>query len=260
MSKIKFARMSLMWGKGHLPNEEVEPWLEDVFKAGYDGVACFDRELLRFVEEIPFSDLLQKHDLALGSVDVINDGDFDRLKKICEAMGALGCQHIVALGGLAVRGADMNEIADLFNRMGEVASSYDILACYHNHTGHTGETLEETEELLSLTDPTKFYGFVDVGHATKDFAGHPPHSRATMFLERNWDRIRFIEFKDWSEQYDLATEVGAGEADWDGIFRILKERDYSGWITVEQNGPTGDKTPLESAMASREFIRREMEI
>lgn len=152
----------------------------------------------------------------------------------------------------------MNEVTDLLDQMGEIALSCDILACYHNHTNHTGETLEETERLLSLTDATKFFGFLDVGHATKDFVGHPVKSRAPLFLERNWDRIRFLEFKDWSPQHGLRTEVGAGEADWESVFRIVKERGYSGWITVEQNGPMGEKTPLESARASRDFIREKM--
>lgn len=84
--EIRFACMSLMWGKGNLPNEQLEPWLQDVVEAGYDGVACFERELLLFLDETPFSDLLEQYGLGLGSVDVIIDGDFDRLKKTCEAM------------------------------------------------------------------------------------------------------------------------------------------------------------------------------
>jgi len=250
--------MSLMWGWCNLPNERVEAWLREVREAGYDGVACFDGELLRIAAEADFAELLKKHGLELASVDYFINDDFERLRKVCGAMQSLGCRRLVTLGGVAKKGADMGQIADLLNRIGEVTLEYGVEACFHNHTGDTGETLEETEQLLGLTDPAKFFGFLDVGHATKDFEGHPRGERAALFLERNWDRIRFIEFKDWSAESDLSTEVGAGETDYGRVFEILKRRGYRGWITVEQNGPTKGKTPFESARSSLEFIRKHM--
>ena len=110
------------------------------------------------------------------------------------------------------------------DHIGETTLVYGVPACYHNHTGNTGETLEETEQLLALTDPAKFFGFLDTGHATKDFVGHSAEKRAAMSPERNWDRIDFLEFKDWSEEHDLCTEVGAGVCDYEAVFRILKEK------------------------------------
>jgi sugar phosphate isomerase/epimerase len=194
--------------------------------------------------------------LDVASVDVRITRDVDALRRTCEVMQRVGARHMVALGGEARRGADVDDVADLLNQMGEIALAYGIRAGYHNHTGDIGETLEATESLLSKTDPRTFFGFLDVGHATKDFVGHPVAQRAAIFLERNWDRIDFLEFKDWSEQHDLCTEIGAGRCDYDAVFRIVRERGYSGWITVEQNGPMGDKTPLECARASRDFIRK----
>ncbi len=252
---IKLACMSLMWG-GNLPNETMPTWIDDVSAAGYAGVATFERVLVRLIEETDFVERITDRGLPLVSVDLIIDRDFDRVHRVCEIMQQLGAQHLVTIGGLAQKGADMNEIADLLNQIGEIALTYDVHACFHNHTHHTGETLEETEELLHRTAPTKFFGFVDVGHATKDFIGYPVDQRAAIFLERNWDRIDFLEFKDWHEDFDLRTEVGAGRCDYESVFRLLKEKRYSGWITVEQNGPTEEKTPVDCARASREFIRQ----
>ena len=252
---IKLACMSLMWG-GDLPNDEMSAWVDDVSTAGYAGVATFERVLLRLMEETDFVERITDRELPLVSVDLVIDRDFDRVNRVCEVMQQLGAKHLVTIGGLAQKGADMNEIADLLNEIGEIAQIYDVRACFHNHTHHTGETLEETEELLQKTDPTKFFGFLDVGHATKDFVGHPVEQRASIFLERNWDRIDFLEFKDWHEDSDLRTEVGGGRCDYESVFGLLKEKRYSGWVTVEQNGPTGEKTPLECARASRDFIRQ----
>lgn len=248
--------MSLSWGRCDLATEEMLRWLDDVVEAGYDGVALFDGELVRFMQESDFDDLLKERNLSLASVNCSVSRDFDSLREICESMQSLDGRHLVTIGGLSTPDADPAEIAGILDEIGEIALGYGIHACYHNHTNSTGETLEQTENLLSLTDPTKFYGFVDTGHATKDFVGHPVEQRAALFLERNWERIDFLEFKDWSDEHDLCTEVGAGRCDYDAVFQILKDNNYAGWITVEQNGPMGDRTPLDGARASRDFIRK----
>jgi sugar phosphate isomerase/epimerase len=253
---IRLAVMSLMWGQRTDSIDGVRAWLDDAVEAGYAGIACFDGQLLRISEEIDLAAELRDRDLSLASVDYTIDRDSDRLRRVCEIMKSLGAHHLVTLGGLAKRNAPMDEIATLLNEIGDVALEYQVRACYHNHSGCTGETMEETEALVGKTDPTKFFGFLDVGHATADFAGHPVEQRAAIFLQRNWERIDFLEFKDWSEKYSLCTDVGNGLCDYDAVFDILKDRKYSGWITVEQNGTMGDTTPLECARASREFIRK----
>ena len=258
---VKLACMSLLWGPkaAHLAEpdgaERTRAWMSEIARAGYDGFAVFDELLLGLAGTPYFDRLVEETGLQLASVDYVIDRDFDRLRRVCEAMQRLGAPHLVTIGGIAQRGADMDQIAELLDAMGEVALQYGVRACYHNHTYHTGETLEETEALLARTDPAKFFGFLDVGHATKDFAGYPVEQRAALFLERNWDRIDFLEFKDWSEEHDLRTEVGAGRCDYAAVFAILKRNGYSGWVTVEQNGPMGDRTRIESVRASCAFIR-----
>ncbi len=251
---INFACMSLMWGTD-LSDFEMQAWISDVKMAGYHGVATFESDLIRFIDKTDFILRLSDNGLSLASVDLVIDRDYDKVKRLCETMQNLGAKHLVMIGGLAKIGADMDEIAAILNHHGEIALTYNVHACFHNHSGTIGKTLEETEMLVGKTDPNLFFGFLDVGHATQDFSGHPLAHRASIFLKRNWERIDFIEFKDWSEEYKLNTEVGSGVCDYESVFQVLKDRQYSGWITVEQNGPMGNKTPLESAIASRDFIR-----
>jgi sugar phosphate isomerase/epimerase len=253
---IRFAAMSLMWGAANLQEHQITAWLNDVQAAGYDGIACFDAELLRFLANSEFRNQLTEHGLSLASVDYILEKDIDRFKHVCELMQSLGCQQLVAAGGMARRGAAMNEIADLLKQLGEISLSYGIFTSYHHHTGHLAETFAETEALLSLTNPNVFFGFVDIGHATKDFEDLAPiEHRAQHALERLADRLCFIEFKDWSPDTDLATEVGAGKTDWDAVFNWLRQHAYSGWITVEQNAPSPGRSAFESARNSRLYIK-----
>ncbi len=252
---IKLACMSLMWGNILDDNKWLD-WLDDVQAAGYEGVALFDNHLVALLETTDFESQLANRSLSLVSVDYRVDRDAERLRHVCSIMQRLGARHLVALGGLANNTADIDEVAGILNEMGQVALDYEVRAGFHNHTGDIGETLEQMEALMSATDPTKFFGFLDVGHATKDFVGHPVGQRAGIYLDRHWERIDFLEFKDWSEEHDLRTEVGAGLCDYEAVFNILQEREYSGWITVEQNGPMGDKSPRQCAAASLEFIEQ----
>lgn len=257
---ISLASMSVMWGLLPLPDEHIADWLDSATAAGYEGVSTFDRDLLRLLAEFDLESRLRDAPLQLVSIDYIITRDFDLLAEVCTAMQRLGAKYLVTIGGLSKRGGDIGEVADVLNQIGAAALPYGIRTCYHNHTNQVGETLEETEELLLRTDADKICGFLDLGHATKDFVGHPIEERAMLFLEKHWARIEFLEFKDWSEDHDLCTEVGAGRCNWNAVFKLLKQRAYTGWIAVEQNGPMGARTRAESAEASCRFIREGLDL
>ncbi len=171
-------------------------------------------------------------------------------------MAALGCPHLVLLGGGGKEDADFVALGAILNCIGEIAQQRGVGVYYHNHTGFTGETFEDMDKLLAHTDPDRLAVMCDVGHAIKDFINQPVQQRALRFLEKYWHRLRFIEFKDWHPETDLNTCVGEGRCDWEAVFEIIKQNGYNGWITVEQNGPSRDRTPLEWARISCEFIRK----
>ena len=81
-----------------------------------------------------------------------------------------------------------------------------------------------------------------------------------LFLNEHWPRIEFLEFKDWSDEYDLFTEVGAGRCNWDAVFALIKEKNYQGWVAVEQNGPMGERGQRKSAAASARFIHEGLDL
>ena len=62
-----------------------------------------------------------------------------------------------------------------------------------------------------------------------------------------WDYKTFSDKGIW-------TELGQGALDFPGIFQILQDAGFSGWIIVETD-VTQLATPLESAIVSREYLR-----
>jgi len=259
--RIKLAAMSLLWNN---PNgEKFVPWLREVKQAGYDGVAGFAEWGWQDYIGDPkgFGRMLNGEGLELASLDIGVHANFDQYRRACAFMAALGARHLVCLGGWGKAPGDFEALGALLNRIGEIALSCGVRAVYHNHTGNTGETFEDMDLLLARTDPARFFVMCDTGHATKDFVNQPVKERAVRFLAKYWDRLDFLELKDWNPETDLNTPLGEGLCDHGAVFALLKAKSYQGWITVEQNGhegPSRGRAPLECARISREFIRKEL--
>ncbi|MBA3710288.1 MAG: TIM barrel protein, partial [Planctomycetes bacterium] len=139
---------------------------------------------------------------------------------------------------------------------GALAAPYGVRISFHHHTGVPFETYEETAQLLRDTDPQHVHLFCDTGHATKDFTEFPVARRAYELLSRHWDRLCYLEFKDWSPQAEFATDLGDGQADFTAIARLVVERGWDRWIVLEQNAPANGSTPRQSAARSLRFAQQ----
>jgi sugar phosphate isomerase/epimerase len=255
---IRFAAMSLLWGNPS--GDQFIPWLDEVRDAGYDGVAGFsDWGWAEYLDDPhAFRTLLDDNGLGLASVDLFIPSTPAHCHQVCRFMAEVGGQHLVCLGWNGKTDEDFSGLAEHLNQIGEIALQYGVHTSYHHHTGNTGETREDIDRLLADTDPAKVFVMCDTGHATKDFINQPIDLRAIDFLKTYWSRLDFIEFKDWHPETDLNTPLGEGFCQFDGILALLKDRDYSGWITVEQNGHEGlsrGRSPGECARLSRQFLR-----
>jgi sugar phosphate isomerase/epimerase len=256
---LKISVMSLIWG--FLKPGDFDHWLAEAAEAGYDGVTGFAEEFEPFMERpADFAERLRRHGLALAALDWRMNDDEKAYRRYFTFLNALGSKLFVCIdpsGG----DKDYRKYGGMLNRIGGVASEYGIKIHYHNHTAAVGETYTDMRRLIAEIDPERVSLMLDLGHATKDFAEFPHAERAARFLEDYWDRIDYLEFKDWNERTDLNTPLGEGYTDYDRVFRLMNRKGYSGWITVEQNGndgPSLGRSPLESAKISREFIRRRL--
>lgn len=257
---IKWAAMHLTW---HVPvGDDFVPWLREVREAGYEGITSFAHWGLESFIERPgeLKRLLEDEGLALAAVDVRLHDDYEQYKPVFEFMQALDCRLLACIDPAGTE-KDYARYGGMLNRIGEMAREYGVHAHYHNHTDAVGENLTDVEKLMEETDFDKVSLMLDIGHATKDFVELPHRERAIYFLEKYWDRIHYLEFKDWNADTDLNTPVGEGEADYLKIFDLIRDKGYAGWITVEQNGNDGlsrGRSPKTCASISREYIRKHL--
>lgn len=254
-SGIQLAAHAITW---NIPTgERVEPWLDDVVAAGYEGVGVFGFQMKEFIDRPEeFKTLLDDRGLGLASVTGLVDDSPEWAEQQMDFMAVFGTRHFACTDFDDTLTPD--RAVRVLDERARIGDDRGINVYYHNHTGGVGETLTELDTLLDALDARHRHVMLDVGHATKDFPELPPAERALSFLTRRWQSVEFLEFKDWNEQTDLNTPLGEGHADYEAILALLAGSGYSGWIIVEQNGNLGDslgRGPRECATLSREFLR-----
>ena len=253
--RIRVAVQAITW---NIPRGKAfEPWLDEVVAAGYDGVALFTMQVEDFIDDPErLRTMLDARGLGFPAVTGFVSDDPAWAERVMAFMQQLGATH------LACTDFDpeltLERAVEILDERSRASAPYGVTVYYHNHTNGVGETMTKLEALQSRLDPVYRHWMLDTGHATKDFPELPPADRAADFLERHWDDIEYLEFKDWNEATDLNTPLGEGWCDYDRILGMIRDRGFRGdWITVEQNGNDGrsrGRTPLESATISRRFL------
>ncbi len=137
---------------------------------------------------------------------------------------------------------------------------------FHHHCAGYVETPEEVDMLMEGTDVNLLGLVLDMGHYK--FGGGDP----LVALKKYWDRIWHIHFKDCDEavakesrknNWDyfksvnegVFCELGKGSVDFHTVKDELINRNYNGWIVVEQDVLPGMGKPKECAQRNREFIK-----
>ncbi|MFP4153257.1 MAG: TIM barrel protein [Alkalispirochaeta sp.] len=136
----------------------------------------------------------------------------------------------------------------------------------HHHVGTWVETPAETRRFLEYTDPALVGLVYDTGHWK--FGGGDPLTG----IAEHWDRIWHVHFKGFSqaiadraraEEWDAVqayengvfSELATADIDFPPILEFLKNRNFDGWIVVEQDVLPGMGRPKESARRNREYLR-----
>jgi inosose dehydratase len=153
--------------------------------------------------------------------------------------------------------AVLHDIADAASALGHPT-------VFHPHAGTFVETPADVDRLVGATDPARIGICLDVGH---DIVGG---GDPVATLRALGDRVRHVHLKDVDPTVlegvragryagleeavrdGLFTELGAGALDLDRVLASLMERDYDGWLMVEQD--YGFAPPAESAAIGRRVL------
>lgn len=152
------------------------------------------------------------------------------------------------------------------NKLGKIAKEeYGISLTFHHHMGTVVQTAEETARLMEGTDPKYVNLLFDSGHFA--YCGEDPVAMVKKYV----DRIKHVHLKDIrpdvvakvkAEDMSFLAGVRAGAftipgdgcVDFDSIFKVLEEADYTGYMVVEAEQDPAKANPLEYAIRARKFI------
>jgi inosose dehydratase len=271
------------------PRVDAATVLDQIARTGYEGTQLGNG----FPRGLALREMLDERALRLAEVyvslpcsaDGPGDDAFDvgreRLALLHDAGGEV---LTLALGGSPDRSAASGRAADpstprldeaawrrlggIVDRIASEAVAAGHSVSFHQHTGTFVETPDELDRLLAITDPALLGICLDVGHWTVG-GGDPADA-----LRRYGDRVTHVHLKDVDTDvlaqlragrlpdFDAAirarlfTELGAGVLDLRAVLAVLAQRDYAGWLMVEQDSCWGP--PTESAAIGRRVLAQEL--
>jgi len=230
--------------------------LAEIAGAGYDGFEI-GAQHLDLNDPATFRRLLAAHGLRVAGLHVGGEIDNPRaaraalanLERTVAFAAEVGATYLPFSGKMKETGrkaeAELSIQAASLNQVGELARAAGLTLCYHNHFWEIEDDARELRHLLAHTDPALVSLCLDVAWVQR--GGGDPVSLAREVF----DRVGYFHFKDTTA--DEWMELGRGVVDIAGLAALLRERNYDGWVVVEQDETKGP--PVESAKISRAYLR-----
>ena len=155
-------------------------------------------------------------------------------------------------------------LIDNIHRAAEVCRAAGLEPVIHPHAATYIETADEIARVMDRLDPSLVGLCLDTGHFR--FGGADPAAAVADY----WELVRHVHIKDCRtaviDEVDALGEglpealkrgvfcpLGEGDADIPAVIAALRERDYAGWLVVEQDQALGPDDTPESVVAGQRF-------
>jgi len=245
---------------------------------GYHGLEPFQDDIPHYLKQPPdeFKKVLDASGLALCTIG--SGGEYldpVRLQETIESsvvraryIAHFGCNHLKVNLSKRISAENLSPVhaktlAKNLNEVGKRTADAGIRFAFHPHAWTLVERQPELDMMMEMTDPKLVSLVLDTGHAT--LGGIDP----VKCLRDYYSRIAAIHLKDAEAKYNTANgwkgpapseeehnrvnlykRLGAGGVDFPAFFRVLRERNYEGWITLDFDAPRPGEGTVEEDMNS----------
>jgi inosose dehydratase len=268
---VRVACHTITWGESHF-----ELALEEIHELGFGAFETFASVVDQYENSVSeFMKLLEKRELQL--ISLYGGGDMhraeaapeviDRNVRIARFLRENGADRMVL--GPARRSAEgptsneLKQLANTANEIGKRTLELGVLSCLHPHVYTVLESISEIDEVMGLIDAEVVGMAADTAHFAK---GNSKLPEAELVLFNKYaSNIKYVHMKDWDpelppelDENSLTpvirdfTELGQGEVNLAGCVEILRNVNYSGWLTIELDYTR--RTPMESVRMSKEYL------
>ena len=140
----------------------------------------------------------------------------------------------------------LKRLADTLNEIGRQTRAMGIRMAPHPHIWGPMEREHEVRRVMELTDPAYVWLTTDTGHLT--LGGMD----AVRIMADYFSRIAEVHLKDTYAKYRGNTStptqeqhreasvyhnLGGGGVDFPAVFKLLRDRHYTGWLVLDLDGP-----------------------
>ncbi len=291
-SNIKLAIAPIGWVNDDLPELGkgtcYKQILEEVAQAGFSGTelgGCFPKDATELNNE-----------LSLRNLKICNSWfstylstkPYEYTEKLfiefCDFLLSIGCTNIgISEQGtstqqknipVTVRESAFNEsqwesVIAGANKLGKIAYDKGMVMSYHHHMCTGIQTIAEIDRFMEATNPQYVNLLFDTGHCSYDDID------PLFLLNKYIKRIKHIHLKD-TRNFILAgalvnelsfldsviegvfTVPSDGNIDFNPIFKVLQENDYTGWLVVEAEQDPKKANPLAYAKYAYDYITKSL--
>ena len=188
---------------------------------------------------------------------------------VCELTRCLFAEDISMFGSNkpVATNEEWKLLCEGLTKLGKIAANKGFKLCFHHHMATVVQTISETRRLMENTNPDYVFLCFDTGHFT--FAGENVVEAVNEFVKR----IGHVHLKDirpekmrqaYSEGFRFRKAVlegcftipGDGCVDFPGVFKVLSDNNYEGWLIVEAEQDPAKANPLECALRARKYIKQ----
>ena len=233
--------------------------LESVAKIGYSFIETYGYANGKFFGKTPkeFSNQLNGLGMKMTSSHTgfgvyANDTTeaWDAVKKNMEDTREAGSKWIVQAGYPGGRYTEINQVeqlADTFNRVGEMAKQFGLKFAYHNHREEFRSIRNQIpyQRYLELTDKGLVSFQMDVGHVANEMADY------RVYLKLYPGRFGCMHIDDMNVKTKVAIELGQGDVLLEEVFDLFENAGVEDYYVEQERY---NYTPIESLKVCYDYL------
>lgn len=281
--RIRIATSGFIW------QENVEEGIRTTARFGFHGIEPFRQHILRYLEKpAALKEQLDRAGISLVtcsnggpmSVDFIDPSRTDQtiedhFRFARDFIARFGCRHFkINLGRRPDSGPTSEQLklmARTLNELGKRTADIGLRLAPHPHIWSPLERENELRQVMELTDPRWVYLVTDTAHLR--LGGMDP----VAIIREFYPRVAALHFKDTAPRFRdhkgptptreehakdiLYKNLGAGGVDFPSILKLLRDRNYEGWITLDLDPPRpGEGTIDENLEINKRYLREKLRI
>jgi len=235
--------------------------LEAVAKIGYSFIETYGYGNGKFFGKTPKEFSRQVNDLGMkmtsshtGFGIYNNDSSeaWDAVKRNMEDTREAGSKWIVQAGypgGGYTTLSQVEKLAEIFNRVGELAKTFDLKFAYHNHREEFRAIEDQIpyQKYIELTDPSLVTFQMDIGHVANEMADY------RAYLQLYPGRFANLHIRDTNVKTKVATEFGNGDVALEEVFNLFQHAGVEDYYVEQEEY---NYTPLESLKMCYDYLAK----